>query len=337
MDIVYDKKTKTLKSDTNKDAEIINEVFKSFIMPIESTRELISSLEKIEDPYKGNSDFLYYIIDKLIKRELKIPKISTTISKFIKFFNDENTPFKDYASLVRLEPFLAAKIIKLASSPYYRGAYEINSIEMAISRLGLKKLKEVVMLLAFENIVFNTKKGRELVLESWKYSIYTAITSQEIIKFLKYDDISSDEIYTISLLKGIGEFIILAVLDNYLKENEGAPLPDDSFIYRLIDSFKYKISSIVLKEWGFSKNIYATILKLEGGVRNLETIQEKVVFFSDKISFLFYKNRYDELNQGAFYEALMDVTGIDNLNLEALLSLKEFIDKESSAVFTILS
>ncbi len=337
MDIFYDKDKKILKGNIKKDVEIINELFKSFTLPPESTKSLIQSLEIIEDPYKGNSDFLYYIIDKLIKRELEIPKLSATTTKLIELLNNKDTPFDDYAALVKLEPFIAAKIIKLANSSFYRGNYEITSIEMAISRLGLKKLKEIVMVLAFDKIVFNTKKGKELVMESWKYSIYTALTSQEIIKLLKDGNIDSESIYTTSLLKGIGEFIILAVLDNYLGTIEGAPVPDDTFIYRLINSFKYKISSIVLKEWGFSKNIYMSIAHLEGGLKKLENKQEKIIFFADKISFLFYKNRFEVLNQTSFYEALADITELIEINPDELIKLKEFIDKESSALFTVFS
>ncbi len=335
MDIFYDKNNKMIKGAIEKDVEIINKVFKSFILPLESTKSLIQSLETIEDPYKGNSDFLYYIIDKLIKRELEIPKLSTTTTKLIELLSNKDAPFDDYAALVKLEPFIAAKIMKLANSSFYRGNYEITSIEMAITRLGLKKLKEIVMVLAFDKIVFNTQKGKELVLESWKYSVYTALTSQEIIKLLKDNEIDLEAIYTTSLLKGIGEFIVLAILDDYLKINEGAPVPDDTFIYRLINSFKYKISSIVLKEWNFSKDIYMSIAHLEGGLKKLETKQERIIFFADKVSFLFYKNRFEVLNQASFYEALMDITGLVDIDLEALLGLKEFLDKESSAIFTV--
>jgi HD-like signal output (HDOD) protein len=335
MSLFYDKKNKIMGGNIEQDVETINGIFKSFILPLESTRDLIESLETIEDPYKGNSDFLYYIIDKLIRRELEIPKLSSTTNKLIELFNKEDTPFEDYASLVKLEPFIAAKIMKLANSAFYRGNYEINSIEMAISRLGLKKLKEIVMVLAFDKVVFNTKKGKDLVLESWKYSIYTAITSQEIIKLLKTSDINSEIIYTTSLLKGIGEFIILAFLDNYISSIDGAPIPDDTFIYRIINSFKYKISSIVLKEWGFSPEIYESISNLEGGLNTLKTKQEKIIFFSDKISFLFYKNRFEALNQSSFYEGLMDITGLVDINLEELLNLKDFLDKEASSIFSI--
>ena len=337
MTLSYNKKNKIITGDIKEDVEIINTIFKSFTMPLESTKELLKSLEDIHDPYKGNSDFLYYIIDKLIKRELEIPKLSSVTTKLIQLLNNEDTPFDDYVALVKLEPFLAAKIIKLANSAFYRGNYEINSIEMAISRLGIKKLKEIVMMLSFDNIIFKTDKGKDLVLESWKNSIYTAITSQEIIKILKARDINSNKVYTISLLKGIGEFIILAILDNYLKESDGAPLPDDSFIYRIINSFRYKISAVVLKEWGFGKEVYSTILNLEKGLDNLKTKQEQLIFFSEKISFLFYKNRFELLNSGSFYEGLMDMTGIIDLNLEELINLKGFLDQEASVLFSIFS
>ena len=337
MNLTYDKQKKVIRGDILKDVEIINELFKSFTLPPESTKELINSLEKIEDPYKGNSDFLYYLIDKLIKRELEIPKLSATTTKLIELFNNKDTPFKDFAALVKLEPFIAAKIIKLANSAFYRGKYEVNSIELAINRLGLKKLKEVVMVLAFDDIVFKTERGKQLVLESWRYSVYTAVTSQEIIKMLNKEQVDSEVIYTICLLKGIGEFIILAVLDDYLNKMQGAPEPDNSFIYRLINSFKYKISSIVLKEWGFPKRIYLSISNLEKGIYDEMTDYEKITFFADKVSFLFYKNRFNVLNQKAFYEALSDIAGLTDIDVEKLINLKDFIDKETSSIFSVFN
>jgi len=81
MTLSYNKKDKVITGDIKEDVEIINAIFKSFTMPLESTKELLKSLEDISDPYKGNSDFLYYIIDKLIKRELEIPKLSSLLTR----------------------------------------------------------------------------------------------------------------------------------------------------------------------------------------------------------------------------------------------------------------
>jgi len=41
----YDKNNKMIKGAIEKDVEIINQVFKSFTLPLESTKSLIQSLE----------------------------------------------------------------------------------------------------------------------------------------------------------------------------------------------------------------------------------------------------------------------------------------------------
>jgi len=67
----------------------------------------------------------------------------------------------------------------------------------------------------------------------------------------------------------------------------------------------------------------------------LTTREEKLIFFSDKISFLFYKNRFDLINTGSFYEGLIDITGLLDLNIDELINLKDFLDQEASVLFSI--
>lgn len=335
MDLYFDKEKNTIYS-PNGDPfhiSIINDLLKDLVAPLKTPDDLIKLLEIIEDPYKGNSDFLYYLIDKIRDNQVKIPSLPQNTVQLLKLLQSEDASFEKYSSIVKLDALIAAKIIRLANTAYYKGNYPVTSIEMAISRIGLKTLKEVILALSFESIVFKSKQSKHFSYQEWKTSVYVAYIASKLAK--KFN-LSEETVYTIGLLQNIGSFIILSILDEYYTESEGLAKPNNEFVYKLIESFKYKISYIALKEWEFPEDVISVITMLDSGTDTLLSTNSKIIFLSNKLAIIEFKSQLQDIKCQAFYEGLIKKSNL-NMDWDDVTEILKTVQKEVDSFLEIFN
>ena len=81
--------------------------------------------------------------------------------------------FGELEDIVSVDPGLTAKILKVANSAMYARQREITSLRMAISLLGFKNIKSLVMLVAASSMLARRKDSR-FYPDYWRHSINTA-------------------------------------------------------------------------------------------------------------------------------------------------------------------
>ena len=69
------------------------------------------------------------------------PKIFARLSKLIE---DEDTGLDYIASLIKMDPSLAAHILRVTNSAYYGCPVKLNDIESAIARIGFNEVYKVL-------------------------------------------------------------------------------------------------------------------------------------------------------------------------------------------------
>lgn len=132
-----------------------------------------------------------------------LPILSAVATRVLALLGEGDPDIKDMERLVRLDPGLTSRILRLANSPIYGGKVEFKSIEQAMVRLGISALKQTV-LIAATGEVFDGKDvfARNL----WDHSIATAVASQTIAE--RIDNVLPEEAFVAGMLHDIGKLII---------------------------------------------------------------------------------------------------------------------------------
>jgi putative nucleotidyltransferase with HDIG domain len=148
---------------------------------------------------KGMSDTRAY--EKYLNNLPVIPEVATRIMGMAE--DAQDVSFGELEDIVSVDPGLTAKILKVANSAMYARQREITSLRMAISLLGFKNIKSLVMLVAASSM-FARKKGSRFYPEYWRHSINTAFLARSLAGRTGRKDVEN-EAFLGGLLHDIGK------------------------------------------------------------------------------------------------------------------------------------
>lgn len=78
-----------------------------------------------------------------------LPHVVTTVTRLI---NDPDSTMKDFEEVIKVDPILVSRLLRLVNSPYYGLAQTVDSIGRAVAFLGMKNLHNLVVTDALKNI-----------------------------------------------------------------------------------------------------------------------------------------------------------------------------------------
>lgn len=150
---------------------------------------------------------------KILHHMKDLPPIPQTVFKAREIMADPKSDFKELAKLFETDQAIAAKILKIANSPYYGYSGKITSIQRASVILGHKTLVELLTMIGTAGLFGNRLTGYWLDSGAlWKHSLAVAFGSKIIAD--KTEPALSNDAFTSGLIHDVGKLI----LDSYIKE-----------------------------------------------------------------------------------------------------------------------
>jgi HD-like signal output (HDOD) protein len=114
------------------------------------------------------------------------------------------------AAIIRRDPSLAARLLRMVNSVYFGLSTRINNIEEAVFFLGLRQIRELSVatpvLEELESLQV-TQQGGLPWKDLWSHSIATAIVTREIIATTSLH-IDDDTDYLVGLLHNVGKVVM---------------------------------------------------------------------------------------------------------------------------------
>lgn len=83
----------------------------------------------------------------LLKSVETLPPLPNTVTKLKKYIDDagSNIETNEIARIISADPFITARLLQLANSPYYGFSREITSINQVVTLLGIGNIKNIVI------------------------------------------------------------------------------------------------------------------------------------------------------------------------------------------------
>jgi putative nucleotidyltransferase with HDIG domain len=131
----------------------------------------------------------------------------------MEIMKDENFCFSQLSKIISKDLALSTKILNLVNSSYYGFPTQITRINDAISLLGTKATKNIIMGMAMKPMMIS-KTSQNL----WKHSIRCAIASQIIAANLRIA--SADEAFVTGLLHDVGRAVFIIYDQEKFKQYE---------------------------------------------------------------------------------------------------------------------
>jgi HD-like signal output (HDOD) protein len=153
-----------------------------------------------------------YTDAEIIRRIDACPKLASLQSinqALAGLVNSEQSFNSQIAEIIRRDPSLTARLLRMVNSVYFGLTAKVNNIEEAVFYLGLRQIRELSMATPVieEMEKINRSPLRLPWKELWKHSIGAAIMTREILATttLLIDD---DTDYIIGLLHNVGKVVM---------------------------------------------------------------------------------------------------------------------------------
>ncbi len=196
---------------------------------------------------------------RLVERISSLPPLPQTVVEIEKAYADADVNVKMVADIVEKDPMVVADLLKLLNSAFYGLRKEITSVEQAISLLGMKSVKDLIVNLSVRNMLRTNLSPYGVSSEAFaKISQFQSIMAQEWMK--KIDPSKAERIRLLALLQEIGKIVIA---DELLREGEDATFKAEleagwdirETERNYIDTTTAEVSAAMLAHWEFDPMI----------------------------------------------------------------------------------
>ncbi|MGC1509670.1 HDOD domain-containing protein [Ketobacter sp. MCCC 1A13808] len=195
------------------------------------------------------ADVTLHEINELIDNDrLVLPTLPEVALRARETAEDPNASASDLAKVINNDAAMTARIIKVANSPIMRGAREIEDVQMAIARLGITCISNLVTGLAMEQMFQATSEFIDKTMrKSWHHSTEVAGIANVLCKH--YTKLKPDQATLAGLIHEIG---ILPIL-TYAEESN--KLTDPMTLQKVISAIHPQVGVKILKSWDFPKEL----------------------------------------------------------------------------------
>ncbi len=155
------------------------------------------------------------------------------------------------ARMVAKDPALAARLLQVANSPVYGARQGIDSLQQAITRMGLKTVRSLVVSLAMKQIFQATSDALDDQFRAtWDDSLQVAAISRMLAD--NVPELDKEQAMLGGLIHNIGALPILAKLDEWLGQDA-----DLGLITSLVDELAPEVGTQILRHWHFNPSLAA--------------------------------------------------------------------------------
>ena len=168
-------------------------------------------------------------IETRLKYCSRLPSLSTINSALRELLNADQRYTSQVAEIIRRDPSLTARLLRLVNSVYYGLATPVNSIEEAVFYLGVRQIRQLVMVTPIiEDFQKLAGKAPFPWRDFWQHCIGTAILTREVISALRAP---TDEVdYVAGLIHDVGKIVLAAACPEhfdaiYHRNGAGTPNP----------------------------------------------------------------------------------------------------------------
>lgn len=154
------------------------------------------------------SDRLIRIVQaRLETDDASLPVLPDAATRSLNLVKDPNSTARQIAVALERDPLLTAQVLRAASSAAYGGGGPIVTLEQAVARIGMQRLRGLIMsAVAFGLFESNDIRIREMTKGLWDHSIAVGIVARDLVALAGEGD--PEAAYLGGLLHDVGKQIV---------------------------------------------------------------------------------------------------------------------------------
>ncbi len=195
---------------------------------------------------------LTILIERINTDTLTLPTLPEVAVKIRRTADDPKVNLSKMADVIAQDPAMSARIMKVANSAMISRKVKVETINQAVTRIGLRQIKNIATAMAMEqlfvskNALISNYMGR-----AWQKTVDVSVVAialmQDYLKRNKHSHLTMETITLASLIHNIG---VLPILTEAERHEDVFANPE--FLSQAIAKLSGRVGSSIMKAWGFS-------------------------------------------------------------------------------------
>jgi putative nucleotidyltransferase with HDIG domain len=184
---------------------------------------------------------------------LDLPILPEAAGQVMQATSDGECDARKLSSIIHRDPSLAGHVLRLANSPLYMPTTPIVSLQQAVSRLGMKTIREIALAITCESRVFRVKGFEAEMRGFFRHSYAAGLYAQEIARLRRWN---VEEGFLCGMLHDVGKPVVLQTL---LDLSAGAPTVPREELLGLVTEFHAEAGARLVASWKLPVRLGETI------------------------------------------------------------------------------
>lgn len=189
------------------------------------------------------------LLEQIDDDTIQIPTLPEIALSIRDICSNDNATIKDVSKVIEKDPGIAARVIKVANSPLFRGSQAIDNLSMATSRLGMRYTANYVTGVAMQQIY----QPQHRVIETFMHDVWerSAMIAASATVVASQDSRFSREQSTLAGLThliGMLPLLLFAEKDEELRA-------DLDLLTTAMHRIHGELGSMILYQWDFPPEI----------------------------------------------------------------------------------
>lgn len=198
---------------------------------------------------------LSLLVEKIQNDTLVLPSLPEIALRVRKMAEDPNVNLNQMADIISHDPAMSARMMKIANSAFLGRTVHVNSLHQAVTRIGLRYIKNIVTAMAVEQLfVSHSSLIKELMGKVWHDTLEAAAVALAAMQLynsnLKVSPVNFDTMTLAGLIHNIGALPILTEAEKHLDQ-----FGDKDFITHCITDLAGGIGGSILRKWEFPEEL----------------------------------------------------------------------------------
>jgi putative nucleotidyltransferase with HDIG domain len=193
-------------------------------------------------------------LDRIRDSRLEVPLLPEAAHRVMQATGDENCDARQLGELIRRDAAMAGHVLRVANSALYAPTTPIVSLQQAVSRLGMKKIREIALLIATQTKVFRVPGYDAQVRSTFRHSLAAAAYSQEIARLRRWN---VEDAFLAGLMHDAGKPVLwqlLVEVEKQVKIGVEAGLVDD-----IVEQMHAGVAARLIESWKLPERLAETI------------------------------------------------------------------------------
>jgi len=208
----------------------------------------------------GTENALYTILVEKIKQDaLVLPTLPEIALKVRQAADNPDINLNQMSDIIAHDPALSLGMLKVANSAILGRAVKVETVNQAVTRIGLRQIKSIATAMALEQVFISKNEIVSMYMkQSWGKTVDVASVAISLMTFYmqshKHTSLTLDTLTLAALVHNIGVLPILTEA-----ENHPDVFANPTFLQQAIAKLAGNVGGEVTKAWGFSEDFTALV------------------------------------------------------------------------------